>query len=51
MYGAIFGHSPVIDNLLVHLQRKIKDELRFQQELSAAKGAIDMMLSSSSLIR
>lgn len=49
MYTPVFGHSPLIDGLLFQLRRKIEAELKFQNELTQVRGALDMILSASIL--
>ncbi|KAM6495843.1 WD40-repeat-containing domain protein [Amanita muscaria] len=47
MYGPVLGQSPLIDSLVLRLRKKIVAELRFQQELVKAKGALNMVLAST----
>lgn len=49
MYIPVFGHSPLIDGLLLQLRRKVEAELKFQNELTQVRGALDMILSTSIL--
>lgn len=49
MYTPVFGHSPLIDGLLLQLRKKIEAELKFQNELTQVRGALDMILSASIL--
>ncbi|KAJ3565735.1 hypothetical protein NP233_g7449 [Leucocoprinus birnbaumii] len=47
MYQPVIGQAPLIDSLFVRLHKKVMAELRFQAELQRAKGALNMMISSS----
>ena len=49
MYTPILGQSPLIDSLFLRLQRKIAAEIQFQKELIKAKGALDMLFTSTAL--
>ncbi|EPT03787.1 hypothetical protein FOMPIDRAFT_1046817 [Fomitopsis schrenkii] len=50
MYKPVLGQSPLIDTLFAHLHKKVAMELRFQKELVKTKAALDMILSSASLL-
>ncbi|KAH9938157.1 WD40 repeat-like protein [Fomitopsis serialis] len=50
MYRPVLGQSPLIDTLFARLQKKVAAELRFQKELVKTKAALDMLLSSASLL-
>lgn len=50
MYKPVLGQSPLIDTLFAHLQKKVAMELRFQKELVKTKAALDMILTSASLL-
>jgi U3 small nucleolar RNA-associated protein 15 len=47
MYADVIGQSPLIDNLLVRLKRKVTAELRFQDVVAKTLGALDMILCNS----
>lgn len=47
MYAPIIGQAPLIDALFLRLRKKITAELRFQEEIVKAKGALTMILSSA----
>lgn len=47
MYASVVGLSPVIDAELAKLRSKVEDELKFQDELTQVKGAVEMILSTS----
>ncbi|CAK5275628.1 unnamed protein product [Mycena citricolor] len=47
MYIPVLGQSPLIDTLFLRLRKKVAAELRFQNELSKTKGALDMVLSAA----
>ncbi|KAI0081767.1 WD40 repeat-like protein [Panus rudis PR-1116 ss-1] len=49
MYSPVLGQSPLIDTLFLRLRKKVAAELRFQQDLVRAKGALDMLLASAAL--
>ena len=48
MYTDIAGQSPLIDNLLVQLKRKLAAELRFQDLVARTLGALNMILCDCS---
>lgn len=50
MYTPVLGQSPLIDTLFFRLRKKVAAELKFQQELVKARGALDMLLSTSALM-
>ena len=47
MYADVIGQSPLIDNLLVRLSRKVTAELRFQEVVAKTLGALDMVFCES----
>lgn len=49
MYGSAVGQSPLIDGLFVKLRKKVQAEIRLQRELVSIRGALDMLLASSTL--
>ena len=49
LYGNILGHSDSIDELFVKLRRQIKKEVEFQQQACTILGALEVVLSNSSL--
>jgi U3 small nucleolar RNA-associated protein 15 len=49
MYTPVLGQSPLIDALLLRLQKKVAAELRFQQELAKTRGALDMIMAHAAL--
>lgn len=49
MYTPVLGQSPLIDTLFLRLRKKVAAELRFQQELVKARGALDMLFASAAL--
>jgi U3 small nucleolar RNA-associated protein 15 len=51
MYSSVLGQSPIIDALVLRLQKKLTAELKFQKEVVKLKGALDMMLATSALHR
>ncbi|KAH7105509.1 WD40-repeat-containing domain protein [Auriculariales sp. MPI-PUGE-AT-0066] len=46
-YGLVVGQSPLIDQLLIQLRRKIRQELRMQRELQKVRGALDMVFATA----
>jgi U3 small nucleolar RNA-associated protein 15 len=50
MYADVIGQSPLIDNLLVRLRRKVTAEIRFQEVVARTLGALDMVFCESSSI-
>jgi U3 small nucleolar RNA-associated protein 15 len=49
MYTPVIGQAPLIDALVLRLRKKVASELRFQDEIIKAKGALTMILSSTVL--
>lgn len=49
MYTPVLGQSPLIDTLFLRLRKKVAAELRFQQELVKARGALEMLFASAAL--
>lgn len=49
MYTPVLGQSPLIDALFLRLRKKVAAELRFQQELTKTRGALEMVFASASL--
>jgi U3 small nucleolar RNA-associated protein 15 len=49
MYAPVIGQAPLIDALFVRIRKKIASEIRFQEEVLKAKGALTMILSSTVL--
>jgi U3 small nucleolar RNA-associated protein 15 len=49
MYAPIIGQAPLIDALFLRMRKKVAEELRFQEEVLKAKGALTMILSSAVL--
>ncbi|SCV72504.1 BQ2448_4041 [Microbotryum intermedium] len=47
IYTPTLGLSPLVDGLFNRLRRKVDEELRFQGELMAVRGALDMVFASS----
>ncbi|ORY90894.1 WD40-repeat-containing domain protein [Leucosporidium creatinivorum] len=47
IYTPTLGLSPLIDSLFTRLRRKVDEELAFQQELTAVRGALEMVFASS----
>lgn len=50
MYTPVLGQSPLVDNLFSQLRKKVKAELKFQNDLLQTKGALDMLLASVALL-
>ncbi|KAF7796092.1 hypothetical protein EIP86_007263 [Pleurotus ostreatoroseus] len=50
MYTPVLGQSPLIDTLFVRLRKKIAAEIKFQEELVKARGALDMLFATSALM-
>ena len=50
MYTPVLGQSPLIDTLFLRLRKKVAAELKFQQDLIKARGALDMLLATSALM-
>lgn len=48
MYGSVIGQAPVINFLFLRLKKKLAAELHFQEELMKTKGALTMILASTS---
>jgi U3 small nucleolar RNA-associated protein 15 len=48
MYASVIGQAPVINFLFLRLQKRLTAELRFQEEIMKTKGALTMILGSSS---
>ncbi|KAJ3554105.1 hypothetical protein NM688_g3282 [Phlebia brevispora] len=46
----VIGQSPIIDTLFLRLRKKVAAELKFQQELIRARGALDMLFATSALM-
>jgi len=51
IYGTVIGQSPLIDTLFVRLRKKVDQEVKFQRDLVSVRGALDMLLASSSMER
>lgn len=49
MYASAIGQSPLIDGLFVRLRKKVKQEMLLQRELASLRGALDMILTASTL--
>jgi len=49
MYASAIGQSPLIDGLFVRLRKKVKQEMLLQRELVSLRGALDMILTASTL--
>lgn len=49
MYASVIGQAPLIDALFLRLHKKVGAEVRFQEEVLKAKGALTMILSSAAL--
>jgi len=49
MYASAIGQSPLIDGLFVRLRKKVKQEMLLQRELISLRGALDMILTASTL--
>ena len=50
MYAPVLGQSPLIDTLFLRLRKKVMAEIRFQKELIKAKGALETVFSSATLV-
>jgi U3 small nucleolar RNA-associated protein 15 len=50
MYASVIGQAPVINFLFQRLQKKLAAELRFQEEIMKTKGALTMILASTSAV-
>jgi len=48
MYASVIGQAPVINVLFLRLQKKLAAELHFQEEIMKTKGALTMILASTS---
>jgi len=51
IYAPVIGQAPLIDALFLRLRKKVAAEIRFQEEVLKAKGALTMILSSAVLER
>ena len=51
MYSPVIGQSPLIDTLFQRLDAKLKAELKFQKELVRLRGAVEMVMATSTLQR
>ena len=51
MYSPVIGQSPLIDTLFRRLDTKLKAELKFQKELVRLRGAVEMVMATSTLQR
>ena len=49
IYGNVAGQSPLIDNLLNKLRKKVDDELILQNDLILTKSTLDMIFQHSKL--
>ena len=49
IYTPVLGQSPLIDTLFQRLRKKVSAELKFQQDLVKAKGALEMLFASAAL--
>jgi U3 small nucleolar RNA-associated protein 15 len=49
IYTPMLGRSPVIDEMLGRIQRRIERELGFQKELMKLRGALDMTLAQAAM--
>jgi hypothetical protein len=49
MYMKYIGSSPEIDRLVWRLERAVDDELELQKEMYELSGALDMIITTSSL--
>lgn len=47
IYSPTLGLSPLVDGLFTRLRRKVHEELVFQQELTAIRGALEMVFAAS----
>ena len=47
IYLPVFGHSPVVDDLLSQIERKVKAEIVLQKEISQTKAILDMLFARS----
>jgi len=47
MYASVIGQAPVINFLFLRLQKRLAAELRFQEQIMKTKGALTMILASS----
>ena len=50
IYTSVLGSSTIVDGLFTRLRRKVDDEVRFQRELVAVRGALDMLLSANAAL-
>jgi U3 small nucleolar RNA-associated protein 15 len=49
IYTPVLGRSPLIDEMLGRIQRRIERELGFQKELMRLRGALDMTLAQAAM--
>jgi U3 small nucleolar RNA-associated protein 15 len=45
MYSAVLGQSPLIDDIISKMQKKVHFELQFQKQLLGLNGALEMVLA------
>jgi hypothetical protein len=49
LYSLVLGQSALIDDIIRKTKSRVSGELRFQQELLALNGALDMVLAQAAL--
>ncbi|KAI7863330.1 WD40-repeat-containing domain protein [Spinellus fusiger] len=49
VYTPVFGQSPLIDDLMKQLQNKVKQEIKFQKDLTQTIAALDMLFARSGI--
>lgn len=49
LYSLVLGQSALIDDIIRKTKSRVNGELRFQQELLALNGALDMVLAQAAL--
>jgi U3 small nucleolar RNA-associated protein 15 len=45
LYSLVFGQSALIDDILRKMKSRVNGELKFQEQLLALNGALDMVLA------
>lgn len=45
MYSSVLGQSPLIDDIISKMQKKVHFELQFQKQLLGLNGALEMVLA------
>ncbi|KAI5455117.1 U3 small nucleolar RNA-associated protein 15 [Naganishia albida] len=49
MYSSVLGQSPLIDDIISKMQKKVHFELQFQKQLLGLNGALEMVLAQAAL--